>query len=1098
MAQKSSLLLLLLIAWVAGIAQSNQLFSKLKIDHWDSKTGMPNDLNLNVYQTKDGFLWLTGYSGLIRFDGINFTTFNSRTDSIFKTDNIESILAESEDSTFWIPTPTSGLISYKNGVFKTYLADRFSGRLVGKTTSDELLITLGRRTNQYILFNTKSKKHSELTAIDLRELVNKDKFILNHKKDQNGNSWIIRDAKLLRIKNGITYELSEKEGVKKNAIYNAFYVDSKNRVWLPSSDGLLIWNGKSMVPFPGLEKTPIFPSNATTGLILEDHQGIIWVATRNGLAYLEPGSQKFELSPKNSILPLQSFSSILADKENNIWLSSETGLYKISRSKFHNYSIQDGLSQKRVEGVVALDSNRYLFVSNRTLYVIENGIIKPYPFKNKVLAKEPMTAFHIVKSSNETVWLCSAFGKLIKIDKYGESFYAFADINSAIRYAFEDQEKKMWFGFPYVGIASLNEKGKFVFLNFPKIDFKNLYLSSIRKLKNGTWVITSYNKGLTLIDKLGNPIQIEDPLNFNTVGCFNSYEDSAGTIWAVSQSGILRYKNGKLDFLNHKDGLPENSLFDFIPDQNGSIWLTSNRGLIRVLKKELDNYLDKKIAKINWQLYDDGDGMENRQCVGARHSTISPDGKLLFVTIGGLVVVDPNKLLKNSIPPSVVIHSIMRDDQSIDLNNKLLFGPGNHRYIFNYTALSFVAPTKVKFKCKLIGYDKDWINSVGERRAIYTNIPAGKYTFQVIACNNDGVWNEIGASLPFTIDTFFYETIWFRTLAIMVFFLLIWVFVKWKTRATLKKNEQLETQVAARTKDLSNTIGELKSTQSQLIQSEKMASLGELTAGIAHEIQNPLNFVNNFSEVNTELIEELKSELQAGNSTEAIALANDIAENEQKINHHGKRADSIVKGMLQHSRSSNGIKEPTDINGLADEYFRLAYHGLRAKDKSFNANLVTDFDSSIGLIPIIPQDIGRVILNLITNAFYAVNEKNEQEKESAVKFEPTVTVATKRIIKQLTGNKALTEVIQIIIKDNGNGIPKKVLDKIFQPFFTTKPTGQGTGLGLSMSYDIIKAHGGELKVETVEEVQLKGSEDQHSGTIFIVELPIGNSSSSNS
>jgi signal transduction histidine kinase len=260
---------------------------------------------------------------------------------------------------------------------------------------------------------------------------------------------------------------------------------------------------------------------------------------------------------------------------------------------------------------------------------------------------------------------------------------------------------------------------------------------------------------------------------------------------------------------------------------------------------------------------------------------------------------------------------------------------------------------------------------------------------------------------------------------------------------------------------------DLKKTQAQLIQSEKMASLGELTAGIAHEIQNPLNFVNNFSEVNTELIDELEEEIEKGNLDEVTALAKDIKENEKKINHHGKRADKIVKGMLQHSRTSSGVKEPTDINVLADEYLRLAYHGLRAKDKTFNAKMETDFDDSIGKINIIPQDIGRVILNLITNAFYVVDEKKKRQPEG---FDPVVKVTTKKI----------GENMMISVKDNGNGIPQKVLYKIFQPFFTTKPTGQGTGLGLSLSYDIVKAHGGELKVETKE----------GEGSDFIIQLPL--------
>ena len=283
-----------------------------------------------------------------------------------------------------------------------------------------------------------------------------------------------------------------------------------------------------------------------------------------------------------------------------------------------------------------------------------------------------------------------------------------------------------------------------------------------------------------------------------------------------------------------------------------------------------------------------------------------------------------------------------------------------------------------------------------------------------------------------------------------------------------KQNETLEQQVKERTASLNQSLEELKATQSQLIQSEKMASLGELTAGIAHEIQNPLNFVNNFSEVSTELIDEMNEELEKGDLEEAKAISNDIKQNLEKINHHGKRADGIVKGMLQHSRKNTGEKELTDINKLADEYFRLAYHGLRAKDKSFNAQLETDYDDSIKTVNMIPQDIGRVILNLITNAFYAVDEKKSNSE--SIDFKPTVSVSTKK----------LKDTIEIIIKDNGNGIPKDILDKIFQPFFTTKPTGKGTGLGLSMSYDIIRAHNGKLQVES----------NDKEGTIFTVSLPI--------
>ena len=279
--------------------------------------------------------------------------------------------------------------------------------------------------------------------------------------------------------------------------------------------------------------------------------------------------------------------------------------------------------------------------------------------------------------------------------------------------------------------------------------------------------------------------------------------------------------------------------------------------------------------------------------------------------------------------------------------------------------------------------------------------------------------------------------------------------------------EERTAEITKQKDELMDAFTELKNTQSQLVQSEKMASLGELTAGIAHEIQNPLNFVNNFSEVSTELLDEMMDELKSGNTEEVLALAADVKANQEKISHHGKRAGAIVKGMLQHSRISSGKNEPTDINALCDEYLRLSYHGLRAKNKSFNADFKADLDKRLPEIKVVPQDFGRVLLNLINNAFFAVNEKSKTENKD---FKPSVIVKTKL---------EKTKVI-ISVSDNGSGIPEDVKEKIFQPFFTTKPTGEGTGLGLSLSYDIVTAHGGELKVET----------NKDEGTEFIIILPI--------
>ena len=298
--------------------------------------------------------------------------------------------------------------------------------------------------------------------------------------------------------------------------------------------------------------------------------------------------------------------------------------------------------------------------------------------------------------------------------------------------------------------------------------------------------------------------------------------------------------------------------------------------------------------------------------------------------------------------------------------------------------------------------------------------------------------------------------------------LLVLLVITWLLYRNNRQKQKANLQLQAQKDEVQTALHQLKTTQSQLIQSEKMASLGELTAGVAHEIQNPLNFVNNFSDLNKELIDDMRHELLAGNHQEAIAISDNIKDNEEKINHHGKRADGIVKNMLQHSRTSAGQKELTNINGLADEYFRLSFHGIRAKDKSFNATLQTDFDPAAGDLHIVPGEIGRVLLNLYNNAFYAVSEKAKKQTRD---YEPVISVSTKK-----NGHQ-----VEIRVRDNGDGVPQKIVDKIFQPFFTTKPTGEGTGLGLSLSYDIIKTHGGEIKVNTKE----------GNFTEFVVQFPAG-------
>ena len=423
---------------------------------------------------------------------------------------------------------------------------------------------------------------------------------------------------------------------------------------------------------------------------------------------------------------------------------------------------------------------------------------------------------------------------------------------------------------------------------------------------------------------------------------------------------------------------------------------------------------------------------------------VPPDSSRLYFTrlwIGDDLVVE--NVEKVHIPDFI-------EDNGITLTND------QNTFSLAFTELDFRNPGRNRISYLLKGYDLDWRQSFTEEKVTYFNVSPGQYDFQIKAVNSaTGQWSF--KSINMIILPPWWATWWAYSLYALLLVLGVWFIHRYqKARVIHAEREKAQKIELAQAREIEKAYSELKATQEQLIHSEKMASLGELTAGIAHEIQNPLNFVNNFAEVSNELVDEMNEELDKGDIPVARAIAGDLKNNLEKINHHGKRADGIVKGMLQHSHSGDGKKQPTDLNKLADEYLRLAYHGLRAKDKSFNTAMQTDFDKSVGVVTVVPQDIGRVLLNLLTNAFHAVREK---QKDAPGGYEPTVTVRTRRTAKG----------VEIEVSDNGNGVPESIREKIFQPFFTTRPTGQGTGLGLSMSYDIVtKGHGGELRVTSEE------------------------------
>jgi signal transduction histidine kinase/ligand-binding sensor domain-containing protein len=570
--------------------------------------------------------------------------------------------------------------------------------------------------------------------------------------------------------------------------------------------------------------------------------------------------------------------------------------------------------------------------------------------------------------------------------------------------------------------------------------------------------------------------------------------DDQGVPWIGTINHGLRRYNSENDFFHPiLDKAGHLNKYSFVinitQDKNKAIWVNTNNHLIKY-----------DLASNQGILFGDDWVPKAGRFTGGELISLS-SGEIIFATRASVIRFQPEDFMRRqlTIDKPFIEKLIINDKiQHVTLNKRLyesFRGSSSIRLSHDQKDLRFQIgfinfqshQNEQAISYKLENYDKDWRYTTSGSLIDYYRVPPGSYVFSIMATDAFGNWGT--KNLNIFIAKPWYQTWWAYIIYTVLFLTAIRVFTRWREKRFQQEKETLQLKVEERTSELKKSLEELKSTQAQLIQSEKMASLGELTAGIAHEIQNPLNFVNNFSEVSAELLDEVKETrtksraLRQSSGTEATKeeeledeILEDIKQNLEKINHHGKRADAIVKGMLEHSRTGSGEKELTDINNLASEYLNLAYQSFKSKNEGVDIKLITDLDPTIPKIELVRADIGKVLLNILNNAFYAVTSKFDVRNS---KFDiplnhPTIGITTKNL-----GDKPNSYQVEISISDNGPGIPDAIKDKIFQPFFTTKPTGQGTGLGLSLSYDIVKAHGGGLRVDSSDGM----------GAEFIIQLP---------
>lgn len=757
------------------------------------------------------------------------------------------------------------------------------------------------------------------------------------------------------------------------------------------------------------------PSDVVTSVYLDQNQGL-WVTTEDGMARISINSPLLSFDKDLGIN-----SAVLSIKKmgDELFLGTNTGLLKFDKI------------DKQFKPVLPFDNSQVfslefdeedLIVTGRQLQVFRKG-------KAIRLDGPGNTLSTLIPKNNPNILLAGSLSGLLIYQKGLSKEY------------------------PWEFMGKVPEVGNLG--SIPILEAKDGTIFSIGVGK--IYVINPKEIGL----ETGDPTRIK--VNTFDAKLSDTFSMVNGEFYKTSQEGMQKYSTKDGKFVPTDDFRAiEKEVLDFNQDKAGITWYESFDKKKYILKRNKEGKFvkDERPNSIAPYL--------------SQVDFIDEDSILWFGSPKGLIRYDPKKDNQTDKEFFTLIRRIETKTDTIPLpfygRNKGLapVERKDNSYRFEFAAPYFEEEKKTKYQTYLEGFDPDWVDWNDNKFKEYTNLPAGTYTFRVRAMAFTGRISE-EAVYSFVVLAPWYATWWAYLIYAFLIGIAITAIVKWRSRQLKIENRILEDRVAERTAALEKSIAELKSTQAQLIQSEKMASLGELTAGIAHEIQNPLNFVNNFSELSVELIDEMGEEIEKGDLEEVKAIASDLKDNLKKINHHGKRAGSIVKGMLAHSRKSSTEKEITDINALADECLRLSFHGLRAKDKSFTADFKTDLDPTIPKINVVSQDIGRVILNLINNAFYAVREK---AKSASSDFKPEVIVQTRKVDNSLI----------VKIQDNGQGIPESIKEKILQPFFTTKPAGEGTGLGLSLSYDIIKAHGGELKIESQE----------GEGTTFSIVLPAQN------
>jgi len=1037
-----------------------------------------------IYEDISGNIWFGGKNKLMKFSPSYYTTEDYNPFALFKIptsyDNVTGIVQDHEGY-LWVGIYSQGL--YRIDI-NTKNIQKFDYGSANSDIAARIIIQQIIKDKYGVVWI--ATWGNGLTKFDpLREPFNFYKFITKDVASSNANfSTVIaglHQSKEITVgtseKGLFTYDLENHKSDnlnlkidKSNASggninIQGLAIDNAGNKWFAYNNLGLHKIDKnnllSTIKSPHENKTTTYYINS----IKIDLQGNIWMASRHGFEKYNPSQNQYTLLPTIMNKPM---SEDLKHKIHKISESSDpiASILKVGEASNLDKSFSLNHDQKVLiicvgegemnVGVGTSDAGSLLNKDGETIWSMDD-LFKTFNdgggFKNRIA----LGCLNLKKGDYKITYATDV----------GHSYGNWNVIPPS---------DSLWYG---IQVLSLNESDYNIInqMNEKEINsdkFMPMEVGTSIEFSKGFYNVLwlgSRQSGFFKYDlSTGNFKQYN--FDYKSVNSLNNYincifEDNKGIVWIATANSLLRFDptTEKIDRYNQKDGLPSNQINSIIEDLEGNLWINTSAGLSKL---NINAPKDKR----NFVNFDTQDGLQS--FTASKASWIGKDGEIFLGGIDGITYFYPGKI--NEVKPDIVIEDIKISDislksdsaavklqKSIMKTDELDLSHIQNNISFEFASIHFSRPEKNKIMYQLEGFNNNWI-STDRNFASYTNLSPGEYTFRVKGSNGDGIWNKEGKTIRIIIAPPWWQTTFAYIGYFFAFGGLIFSIDRFQRKRVIEKERFLaKEKELVQAKEIEKAYTELeishknlKATQTQLIHAEKMASLGELTAGIAHEIKNPLNFINNFSEISNELLDEVKTELQNKNEEEVAGLIEDLKQNLDKINQHGKRADSIVKGMLLHSRGTSGEKTLTDINDLLEQDVNLAYHGMRAQNKEFNITIEKDYDKTLEKINVVPQDISRVFLNIINNACYAAYDK---KKKSGDDFNPVLKVSTKKL-----NGKA-----EILIRDNGSGIPGKIKDKLFNPFFTTKPTGEGTGLGLSLSYDIVvKQHAGKITFESEE------------------------------